>query len=262
MNSLKFIIVLTLSLLIYNSAWAQTPPPCLYDRFASQYRTNQQWNNLLDKACAEMNSNKYKEALKTLDKAMYIDSIANIGDYTKDAYISLIQTKIRRYLEIVDEVEMEKDALAGDKKNKKDKNTDVNSEKDATKSDSENNNSKKKKKSKSEKFYHEDDEYSDTFVNTKQESTDVHVSKKSRKEKKKSDTKVENQTTTTGGDENKTTKTEENSDKKKKKLNKNAALLIVPAAVETIEVKKEIDSSDKKENPQEDKKGIFKKIIK
>jgi hypothetical protein len=118
----KFIIVFTFSLLTHYSVSAQTPPPCLYDRFASQYRTNQQWNNLLDKACAEMNSNKYRQALKTLDKAMYIDSIANVGDYTKDAYISMVQTKIRRYLEIVDEVETEKNALSGETK-KPSKNT-------------------------------------------------------------------------------------------------------------------------------------------
>jgi hypothetical protein len=260
MNLLKFILVFAFSLLMYHSVVAQTAPPCLYDRFASQYRTNQQWNNLLDKACAEMNSNKYREALKTLDKAMYIDSIANIGDYTKDAYISMIQTKIRRYLEIVDEVETEKNALSGDKTKKQGKNTDVNSEKEEPKGDSTTDTSKKKTKSKKEKYYHEDDQYSDTFVNTKQESTDFHISKKLRKEKKKSQKKIEQEKTSSTEEETK--KAEDNPEKSKKKLDKKAALIAVPVVVETIIIGKDVDASEKKETIKEDKKGLLKKFTK
>ncbi len=220
---------------MYYSVSGQTPPPCIYDRFASQYRTNQQWNNLLDKACSEMNSNKYRDALKTLDKAMYIDSIANIGDYTKDAYISMIQTKIRRYLTIVDEVEIEKSTLIEDDIKKQA----VNSEKYDSEADMAVGRQKKRSKSKREKYYYQDDEYTDTFVNTKQESTDVYVSKKSRKEK-----------------------AEGNPDKKKNKVDKKAALIAVPVIVETITIVKDIDASEKKTTIKEDKKGLLKKFSK
>jgi hypothetical protein len=208
-----------------------------------------------------MNSNKYRQALKTLDKAMYIDSIANVGDYTKDAYISMVQTKIRRYLEIVDEVETEKNALSGETK-KPSKNTVVNFEKEDPKEDSAADKSKKKTKIKREKYYYEEDQYSDTFVNTKQESTDFHISKKLRKEKKKSEKKVEKENSTIAEEEPETKKAEDNPEKKKKKVDKKAALIAVPVMVETITIVKDIDASEKKETIKKDKKGLLKKFTK
>jgi serine phosphatase RsbU (regulator of sigma subunit) len=102
------LLEITLTLFFFHNSIGQIPPICIMARFADQQTDNQEWNNLLFKICDEMNSNKYQEALKNINKAQSIDSITSIkaiGFYSKNAYIDLIRSRITRYLAEVAEAE-------------------------------------------------------------------------------------------------------------------------------------------------------------
>ncbi len=103
---LKLRLILGIAfLLLFKSAEinAQITPVCFSEKFSNQHNDNKEWNGLLDKACNELNQKKYTEALQTLNTAMAADSIASHGDYTANAYIDVIQRRIKRYLAEVKE---------------------------------------------------------------------------------------------------------------------------------------------------------------
>lgn len=99
MKAMKQILILSLLFIMYGKLSAQISPICVSEKFSNQHTDNKEWNNLLDKACTEINQSKYVEALKTLNEAMRIDSLASKEDYLPNAYIDMIQRKIKRYLQ-------------------------------------------------------------------------------------------------------------------------------------------------------------------
>jgi hypothetical protein len=93
----KFILFFCIIIININAAYTQQMPACDIARYKDQFSENQQWNNLVLKACEELQRKEFSAAYKTLRQVITEDSINSNG--IKTAYLEAQLFKLGQYLQ-------------------------------------------------------------------------------------------------------------------------------------------------------------------
>ena len=92
----KFILFFCIIIINITAAYSQQVPTCDIARYKDQYTENQSWNNLVLKACEELQRKEYGVAYTTLRQVITEDSINSNG--IKTAYLEAQLFKLGQYL--------------------------------------------------------------------------------------------------------------------------------------------------------------------
>ena len=92
----KFILFFCITIFNITAAYSQQVPTCDIARYKDQYTENQSWNNLILKACEELQRKEFVTAYRTLRQVITEDSINSNG--IKTAYLETQLYKLGQYI--------------------------------------------------------------------------------------------------------------------------------------------------------------------
>lgn len=93
----KFLLFFCIAIFNITAAYSQQVPTCDVVRFKDLYSENQQWNNLVLKACEELQRKEFVTAYRTLRQVITEDSINSNG--IKTAYLESQLYKLGQYIQ-------------------------------------------------------------------------------------------------------------------------------------------------------------------
>lgn len=96
MKALKHYLFITAACIPFLTLAQESKLKCRSAQFAEHKNNNQEWNNLLDDACNQINNGKYQIALNIIEKALKIDSATS---EVPDAFMESQYRKLKRHVE-------------------------------------------------------------------------------------------------------------------------------------------------------------------